>query len=92
MLSFELCREINALCIMGLSVAFINSGEGLLGSFIEPFIGHLLDISKEGNSFTLGNYQTALIILPCCFILSSFVLTFIQRSRVTVKFKEYARI
>lgn len=89
MLSFEICREINALYIMGLSVAFINSGEGIVGSFVEPFIGHLLDISKVGSTFTLGDYQKALFILPCCFILSSFVLVFIQRKESQVEVREY---
>ncbi|MFZ2314899.1 MAG: MFS transporter [Gammaproteobacteria bacterium] len=89
MLSFELCREINALYIMGLSVAFINSGEGLVGSFIEPFIGQLLDVSSVGSAFTLINYQKALVVLPCCFLLSSFVLIFIQRKEMAVTFKKY---
>lgn len=92
MLSFELCREMNGLYIMGLSVAFINSGEGLVGSFVEPFIGYLLDVSKAGSTFTLANYQSALFILPCCFILSTIVLVFIKRNRVAVEFNEYARV
>lgn len=94
MLSFELCREMNALYIMGLSVAFINSGEGLVGSFVEPFIGYLLDASKTGAAFSLANYQSALFILPCCFILSSCVLVFIKRNRAVapVEREEYARI
>lgn len=92
MLSFELCREINALCIMGLSVAFINSGEGLIGSLVEPFIGYLLDILKTGSAFSLANYQAALFILPCCFILSSFVLIFIRFGTKAVAIDEYARI
>lgn len=92
MLSFELCREINALTIMGLSVAFINSGEGLVGSFVEPFIGYLLDSKKLGATFTIGNYQEALFILPCCFILSSLVLNFINHSKIVIKLDELARI
>lgn len=91
MLSFELCREMNAFYIMGLSVAFINSGEGLVGSLVEPFIGYMLDISKVGPSFTLANYQSALFILPCCFILSSLTLVFIKRSRAVQGLKEFAR-
>lgn len=91
MLSFELCRELNALYIMGLAVAFINSGEGIVGSFVEPFIGHLLDQSKTGAAFTLANYQMALSILPCCFILSSCVLVFINRQRKHVVIEAYAR-
>lgn len=92
MLSFELCRELNAIAVMGLSVAFINSGEGVIGSFVEPFIGHILDITKSGTSFTLENYQYALSILPCCFIFSSITLLFIYRSHVAIKFNEFARI
>lgn len=92
MLSFELCREMNALYIIGLSVAFINSGEGLVSSIVEPFIGHLLDISKVGDTFSLANYQMALFILPCCFILSSLALMFIKRKEATVEFKTYARV
>lgn len=42
----------------------LNSGEGLLGSIIEPLIGYLLDISKIGKIFTLANYQMELFILP----------------------------
>lgn len=91
MLSFELCREMNAFYIMGLSVAFINSGEGLVGSVVEPFIGYMLDISKVGPAFTLANYQSALFILPCCFILSSLTLVFIKRSRAVQGLKEFAR-
>lgn len=92
MLSFEMCRELNALYVMGLSVAFINSGEGLIGSFVEPAIGHILDVSKVGSAFTLQNYQLSLSILPCCFVISSIVLHFINESKVAVQFKEYARI
>jgi MFS family permease len=79
MLSFEICREINALYVMGLSVAFINSGEGLVSAIVEPVIGYLLDTYKVDKSFTLINYQTALFILPCCFILSTVVLIFINQ-------------
>lgn len=91
MLSFELCREMNAFYMMGLAVAFINSGEGLIGSFVEPFIGYMLDMSKVGPAFSLANYQSALFILPCCFILSSLTLVFIKRSRAAVELKEFAR-
>lgn len=92
MLSFEICREMNALYFMGLAVAFINSGEGLVGSIVEPFIGYMLDISKIGSEFTLANYQTALFILPCCFILSTCALFFINRARLQMDMKSYVGI
>lgn len=78
MLSFEICRKINPLYMMGLSVEFINSGEGVVSSIAEPLIGYLLDSYKVGKHFSLINYQTALLVLPCCFILSTIVLKFIK--------------
>lgn len=91
MLSFEMCRDLNAYYIMGLSVAFINSGEGFIGAIIEPTIGRLLDLSKVGSAFTLANYQQALFILPCCFILSSCTLYFIQRKKSLIRVTQFAR-
>lgn len=79
MLSFELCREINPIYMMGLAVAFINSGEGIVGSVVEPLIGKILDLGKTGAVFSLQNYEAALTILPCCYILSSFALAFMVR-------------
>lgn len=90
MLSFELCREINALCVMGLSVAFINSGEGIVGSIVEPYIGYLLDLHKIGPTFTTANFQVALFILPCCFILSSLTLLFIKKNHKVLYSPTYA--
>ncbi len=80
MLSFELCRAMNGVALMGLSVAFINSGEGLLSTIIEPAIGHLLDLSQLSGTLTLANYQYALSMLPCCFVLSSLVLHHVGRN------------
>ncbi len=91
MLSFQLCREMNSLYVIGLAVAFINSGEGLIGSCIEPFIGRMLDISKVGPVFTIANYQTALFILPCCFVFSSCTLLFINRKQIYDHMKCFAR-
>jgi MFS family permease len=91
MLSFELCREINSLYVMGFAVAFINSGEGLIGSIEEPFIGYLLDTTKVGSTFVLHNYQYALSILPCCYILSSMALVSFNRSKAAAQFKQFAR-
>lgn len=89
MLSFEICREINSLLVMGFAVAFINSGEGLVGSIAEPLIGYILDANKQGALYSLQNYQTALSILPCCFVLSSIILMLVMRNK-TATDKTYA--
>jgi MFS family permease len=92
MLSFELCREMNAIYVIGFAVAFINSGEGIIGTLVEPLIGHILDFSKTGGAFTIENYRHALCVIPCCFIFSSIILLFIRQHKKTLTLKELARI
>lgn len=76
MLSFNICREINPVLVMGFAVAFINTGEGIVGSILEPGIGLILDYLKtEGNEFSLANYQYGLFILPICYILSTWIIS-----------------
>ena len=78
MLSFQLCREVNALYMIGLAVAFINSGEGIVSALVEPLIGYLLDVAKTRHIIGVQDYQTALWILPICYILSSATLLFLK--------------
>lgn len=76
MLSFSICREINQAMLMGFAVAFINSGEGIVSSIIDPFIGLFLDLSKTAGStgFSLLSYQYALMVLPISYIVSSMII------------------
>lgn len=73
MLSFQICRELNGIAVMGMAVAFINSGEGLIGIILEPGIGFILDLIKTAGAteFSLANYQLSLSIVPLCYIISS---------------------
>lgn len=76
MLSFDICRQNNDAALMGFAVAFINSGEGLVASVLEPGIGLLLDGYKsvEAAQFSLNSYQIALSCLPVCFIISTLLI------------------
>ncbi|MBP9743209.1 MAG: MFS transporter [Burkholderiales bacterium] len=71
MLCFQFCREINSIYIMGIAVAFVNMGDGIISSIIEPLIGCILDLLKTGNIFSLNSYKLAFSILPLCYIISS---------------------
>lgn len=75
MLSFDVCLQVNSAALMGISVAFINSGEGIIGVLLEPGIGFILDHLKtqSTNSFSLVDYQIALSLLPICYIISSVI-------------------
>ena len=90
MLSFDLCRQMNSITVMGFAVAFINSGEGIVGSILEPGIGWILDLLKAPNAthFSLASYQCGLSILPICFIASTFViykLPFFDEKTITMR-------
>lgn len=73
MLSFSICREVNQAVMMGFAVAFINSGEGIVSSIIDPGIGLFLDFMRQKSShgFSLQSYQYALFILPLCYVVST---------------------
>ncbi|KTD19821.1 MFS transporter [Legionella londiniensis] len=75
MLSFEICRQINGIAMMGIATALINSGEGLVGIILEPGIGLILDLVKThgAHEFSLANYQSGLILLPLCYMISSII-------------------
>jgi MFS family permease len=78
MICFQLCREINSVYVMGIAVAFVNMGDGIISSILEPLIGYILDALKTGNEFSLSSYKIALTTLPLCFILSSIVLIYLK--------------
>lgn len=93
MLSFDLCRQTNSVAVMGFAVAFINSGEGIVSSILEPGIGFVLDSLKTvgATHFSEASYQMALSMLPACFILSTFIiykLTFIEKQRMPWMFSK----
>lgn len=83
MLSFSICRMVNSVVALGFAVAFINTGEGIVGSILEPAIGWLLDLLKEPGSreFSLMNYQQSLVLLPICYIVSTFIITKLPEAR-----------
>ena len=90
MLSFDLCRQMNSVAVMGFAVAFINSGEGIVGSILEPGIGLILDLLRAPNAtnFSFVSYQYGLSILPLCFIASTaviFKLSFFDEKNITLR-------
>ena len=83
MLSFSICREVNPAVMMGFAVAFINSGEGVVSSIIDPGIGLFLDFLKPAGSigFSLESYQYVLIVLPISYVLSTLTIWMLPSER-----------
>jgi len=70
MLVFAAGKEINPLAITATVVAFINTGDALIGTFTEPLIGKFLDVFGYGKMrhgihyFSTYDYHMALMLLP----------------------------
>lgn len=81
MFSFSICKDINPLALLGFAFAFMNTGEGIIGSFLEPAIGGVLDITKGHQAtFSMTDYHEALILLPVCFVFAALLLAILKRN------------
>lgn len=89
MLCFEICREINGIAMMGIAVAFINSGEGLVAIVLEPGIGFILDLVKTSGmtEYSLADYQSALSLLPLCYVISSVLVYALPQRKVNIAYQ-----
>ncbi len=89
MLSFSICREVNPTVLMGFAVAFINSGEGLVSSIVDPGIGLFLDFMKPQGSlgFSLQSYQYVLIVLPLSYVISTLTIWTLPNERRLMRHK-----
>ena len=88
MLVFVIGKDINPPMLTATIIAFINTGEAIIGTFTEPLLGKLLDIFGHGKMrdgivyFTSKDYHLALILLPFYLLLA---LVFLLLSRRAIK-------
>lgn len=86
MLCFTVGTETNPLILAATVVAIINVTDALWGAISEPFIGKLLDLGWTGQMlngarvFSVHDYHTALLILPCYLILALVLLIWLKDS------------
>ena len=84
MLGFTLATQTNNLALAATVVSLINTGDSILESFTEPFLGKLLDFGWSGQMkdgaryFSVHDYHTAFLPLPAYLILAYFLLCFIR--------------
>lgn len=86
MLSFSICRAVNPVVAFGFAVAFINTGEGIVGSVLEPSIGWILDFLKAPANlhYSLDNFKHGLVLLPLCYIFSMIVIAKLPDTRASI--------
>ena len=87
MLVFVVGKEINSFALTATVIAFINTGEAIIGTFTEPLLGKLLDIFGHGKMrdgiyyFGPNDYHLSLILLPVYLLLA---LLFLLLARKTI--------
>lgn len=89
--SYAVSSEINPRHIAGTSMAFTNMASVLLGGIIfQPIIGRLLDMRWQGELvnnakvYPVEAYTMAMILLPCCFVVSLLLALFIKETKCAV--------
>ena len=88
MLVFAVGKDINSLMMTATVIAFINTGEALIGTFTEPLLGKMLDIFGHGKMFhgiryfSTSDYHLSLSLLPIYLLLA---LMFLLLARKSIK-------
>ena len=92
-IAFAVTRESNRDEISGTAIGFINMLNTFSVALFQWLIGAMLDWTARGNivselgqkQFTLGDYQTALSLLPICLIVSFLVLLMVKETNCRAK-------
>ena len=72
MLVFTIANELAPPESLSACTGFTNTLGMLSAPLLQPFVGYLLDFfSNDSGHYTLGNYQSALLIIPLALIISS---------------------
>ena len=85
-LTFACICEIMPRSFSGTSIAFVNMIVMSTGIIFHPLIGHLIDFSWKGTMlngfplYSIDDYRFALLIIPCCVMLSGILLIFMRES------------
>ena len=80
MLCFAVGKEANPIIVAATIVSMINLGDPIFGSFTEPLVGKLLDLSWHGQLadgirvYSAMDYRVALSILPVYLIAAALFL------------------
>lgn len=86
MIVFSVGKDVNPIAMTATVVAFINTGDALIGTFTEPLLGKFLDIFGHGKMlhgirfFSLKDYHMALVLLPLYLIAALICLLLVKKT------------
>lgn len=84
--SFSIIREINPYRLNATSIGFMNTFNMLTGAIMQPLVGLILDLTWHGvmkngiREYSVGSYQTGLILLPIGLLIALITLPFIKET------------
>lgn len=84
--AFAIIKEINPEKYDATALGFMNMVNMLGGATLPPLIGYILDMHASGDKingepiYALGDYQTALTVLPLIILVSFFFIPFIRET------------
>lgn len=84
--SFSIIRESNPYHINATSIGFMNAFNMLTGAILQPLVGLILDLTWQGTlkgevrEYSVGSYQTSLILLPIGLLIAITILPFIKET------------
>lgn len=78
MLAYSIANELAPQDALSTCTGFTNTLAMLSAPLLQPLVGYFLDLSSVSpNHYVLGDYQLALIIIPCSLVLASLLVHFI---------------
>ncbi|MDP3704923.1 MAG: MFS transporter [Legionellaceae bacterium] len=67
-LAYPISNELASKETLSTCAGFTNTLALITTPLLQPFVGYLLSILGLTGKYTLADYQTALLVLPCCII------------------------
>ncbi|KTD02592.1 MFS transporter [Legionella feeleii] len=78
MLAFSIANELAPADSLSTCAGFTNTLAMLSAPLMQPLVGYILDtVNHTSKTYTLANYQTALLIIPVSLVLSSCLVLFL---------------
>jgi len=87
LLIFPLGKELNVIGMVATVLAFINTGDAVIGTFTEPLLGKLLDHFRQGAMrhgipyFSSYDYHLSMIVLPI-YLLIAFAFLYLVKKAI----------
>lgn len=81
MLAYSISNELAPLHLQSTCTGFTNTLAVLSVPLLQPFVGYLLDTFNKTGSYTLGDYQMALLVIPLSLLIASVLVLYLPEKK-----------